>query len=154
MHKKIMSFSFYRTLTLFLVFCVNNLATAEIYKWVDEQGNTHYTQTPPPEVDDIEKLDLPSPVDTDAANQALEQRNKMLNELREERNEKRELQQNNESEVVKNEQQCEQARKRLASYQRPRVNVKNPDGSQRNLTEEERQAEIQKSKEYIKKACE
>ena len=28
--------------------CVSPSVAAKMYKWVDEQGNTHYTQTPPP----------------------------------------------------------------------------------------------------------
>ena len=32
---------------LIIALSLTNLANAEIYKWTDAQGNTHYTQTPP-----------------------------------------------------------------------------------------------------------
>lgn len=33
--------------TLIVATSLTNFASAEIYKWTDAQGNTHYTQTPP-----------------------------------------------------------------------------------------------------------
>ena len=32
---------------LIMALSLTNFASAEIYKWTDAQGNTHYTQTPP-----------------------------------------------------------------------------------------------------------
>ena len=58
-----------------------------------------------------------------------------------------------EQETVEKTEKCEQAKKRLASYQRPRVNIKQADGSLRSIPEDKRQAEIKKSEDYIKKLC-
>lgn len=33
---------------LCLAACASQMATAEMYKWTDKNGETHYTQTPPP----------------------------------------------------------------------------------------------------------
>lgn len=63
------------------------------------------------------------------------------------------MKQQAEEDALVKQQKCEQANKHLASYQRPRVNVENPDGPFRALSEEERQSEIAKSKEYINKIC-
>jgi hypothetical protein len=39
-----------RTVLLtFSMLCYSAVASAALYKWVDEKGNTHYTSTPPPE---------------------------------------------------------------------------------------------------------
>ena len=48
---------------------------------------------------------------------------------------------------------CEKARARLESWQRPRVDYIEPDGTSRRATEEERQAEIKKSQESIDEFC-
>lgn len=43
-------------------------AAADMYKWVDEKGVTHYSETPPPEGTKAKKLDLvPSPPNAPAA---------------------------------------------------------------------------------------
>ena len=38
-------------------------AEARMYKWVDEEGNTHYTQSPPPGDIEPETLKLPADID-------------------------------------------------------------------------------------------
>ena len=48
---------------------------------------------------------------------------------------------------------CEQAKKRLASYQRPRVNLVDKDGNYTVAGEDKRQAEIKKSQDLITKLC-
>jgi len=126
---------------------------AEMYKWVDEQGNTHYTQSPPPGDINAEAIKPPPKVDTDGASKTLEQQKKTVNDLREKRITTAEEKQKAEEEAAEKESKCQQAKARLASYQRPRVNLKNPDGTLRVVAEEERQAEIKKSQEYVNKAC-
>ena len=46
-----------------------------------------------------------------------------------------------------------QAKKQLANYQHPKVNIKESDGNYRALGEEERQAGLKKSEELVKKSC-
>ena len=48
---------------------------------------------------------------------------------------------------------CGKAKARLASYERPRVNVKDKDGNPARVPEEQRQKEIEKSKELVAKLC-
>jgi len=133
------------------LFSLNCLAVT--YKWEDEQGNTHYSQTPPTSDVEVKTIDPPPKVDTEAASKALEEQNKKVSELREKRLTATEEQEKAVSEKAEKDKKCQQAKDRLASYQRPRVNLENPDGTIRTISEEERQAEINKSKEYIEKAC-
>lgn len=126
---------------------------AAMYKWVDEQGNTHYTQTPPNTDVEVETIKPPPKVDTKAAAKALEEQNKKVSDLREKRLTEAEEQEKAEKEQAEKQQKCQQAKARLASYQRPRVNLENPDGTIRTVSEEERQAEIKKSKDYIEEIC-
>lgn len=45
-----------------------------VYKWVDGEGQTHYSQSPPPDLPpgEVQQLKGPPGVDTEAARQALE----------------------------------------------------------------------------------
>ncbi len=133
------------------LFCINSYA--EMYKWVDEEGNTHYTQSPPPSDITVETIKPPPKVDTEGASKTLDQQKKKANDLREKRITTAEEKQKAEEEAAEKEKKCQQAKARLASYQRPRVNLNNPDGTVRVISEDERQAEIKKSNEYIEKAC-
>lgn len=126
---------------------------AEMYKWADDDGNIHYSQSPPIDSDDVEVIKPPPRVDTEKAAKALEKQKKNVDKLREDRITKKEDKQKQEEEALAKQEKCQQARKRFGSYNRPRVNVENSDGSLRVLSEEERQSEIEKSKESVKKLC-
>ncbi|MEM7027872.1 MAG: DUF4124 domain-containing protein [Pseudomonadota bacterium] len=133
------------------MFSINS--QAEMYKWVDEQGNTHYTQSPPPDDIKAETIKPPSKVDTDGATKTLEQKKKKVDDLREKRITSAEEKQKAENDIREKEEKCNQAKERLASYQRPRVSLENPDGSLRVIPEEERQVEIKKSQGYVTEFC-
>ena len=45
---KLLTLSVRVVTALTLTLALANTTSAEIYKWTDAQGNTHYTQTPPP----------------------------------------------------------------------------------------------------------
>lgn len=124
-----------------------------MYKWIDAEGNTHYTQSPPPDGIEGESIKPPTRVDTESAVKALDKQKQATDKLREGRITAKEEKQKAEEDALAQLQECEQAKKRLASYQRPRVNIINEDGSQRTIPEEERQAEIKKSQAYVDKAC-
>lgn len=126
---------------------------AEMYKWVDEDGNTHYSQSPPVDNVNIETIKSQSSVDTETARKALEKQKQTADKLREARITKKDEKQKAEDDELEKQKKCQQAKKRLASYQRPRVNIKNEDGSQKTIPEEQRQAEIKKSQDYVDKVC-
>ena len=44
---------------------ISPVSQAKMYKWVDADGNTHYTQTPPPDGITKEDLNLPASVNLD-----------------------------------------------------------------------------------------
>ncbi len=134
---------------IFLSFSIN----AAMYKWVDEDGNTHYSQSAPVDNTDVEEIEPPSKVDTESAANKVKNENETADKLRDDRITKKEEKLKAEEDAIAEKQKCEQARKRLASYQRNRVNLKNSDGSNRVISEEERQSEIAKSKENIKTFC-
>ena len=142
-----------RAVIFIFSFTFSAFSYAEMYKWVDEEGNTHYTQSPPPGDINAESIKPPPKIDTESASKDLEKKQERVEKLREQRITSAEEQEKAAQEEAEKEEECRKAKARLASYQRPRVNVQNPDGSLRVLPENERQAEIKKSEEYVKKAC-
>ena len=130
-------------------------ASAEIYKWVDEEGKVHYGEKPPSTIteDGIKTIKYKDNVNTRSANEALKKKSKSLNKLSKKRKEKREDAAAKKEELAKNKVLCEQAKKNLANYQFPKVSIKEDDGSVRALGEEERQLGIKKSEEIVKQVC-
>ncbi|WP_410211583.1 DUF4124 domain-containing protein [Aquirhabdus sp.] len=51
-----------------LIMSVGMSYAQPFYKWTDEQGSTHYTQTPPPQKQ-VKKLDVNTHVPTDSASE-------------------------------------------------------------------------------------
>jgi hypothetical protein len=130
-----------------------SLVYGDIYRWVDPQGVTHYTQSPPETAPYQTLKGPPRPADAQPANdaggnsddttpagdQAQQQAQadpaaKMTPEQRE--------------------QKCLGEQKRLASLERrPQVLLQYPDGRVKRLSEDERQAEIVNTKNRVGKYC-
>lgn len=128
-------------------------AAADIYKWVDGEGNTHYTQHPPPAGIKGETMTSSAKVDADAAKKRAQKQIDMSNEARDARLKQAEEKQKAEAEQAKQKERCEQAKKRFASYSRARVNIVGKDGTRTRATEEQRQAELAKAEKAIKELC-
>jgi len=133
-------------------------AAAEIYKWVDADGNVQYTQSPPPDGIQGKEIQPPPPppdADVEAADQALEKRVEGEQKTEEAQKEQTGERAKTEEDAAKQAQRCEQAKARVASYERPRVTVedKSAEGGRRRATEEERQAELAKSEAAVNEFC-
>ena len=129
----------------------HSLATA--YKWVDEDGNTHYTQTPPPGNTPGEAINRPPRVDTEAAQGKIKALTERADKLQAERAEKAEKRRQQLAQEAEQATLCQQARASRASYERPRVNEVMADGSRRIMGEEERQAGLARAKTLVSKFC-
>ena len=128
-------------------------ALARMYQWVDAQGNTHYTQSPPPDGIEGRVIKPPPVIDSAKAQEQLQNRQQLLDTLREKRINNNQAERQKKQDVDQQKARCEQAKARLASYQRPRVSLIGEDGSPSRATEEQRQAEITRSKEYVRELC-
>lgn len=136
-----------------LLLALSATASAQVYKWVDAQGNTHFGAQPP-EGQDATKINtsaaqpkaaapapataapLPSPTE-DPAQKAIDEKVK--------------------KEVAESEAQrakyCEVTRTNLAQLQNnPRVKTE-VNGEMRRLTEEERQSQIAENQKGIAENC-
>ena len=126
---------------------------ARVYKWVDENGKTHYTQSPPPGDTQAEQLKLNTKVDTESAQKQLEEQKNKADELQSKRYKKAEIAQKEKELAAKKEARCNQAKASKASFERPRVNAVNDDGSRRIMNEEERLEGLTKAIKEVKEAC-
>jgi len=98
-----------RTITftlVFLGFFVPNIAVAEVYKWVDEEGRTHYGEKPP--VDDASRIEIEeSPQIEDSLNQQSIEQQKLLQIYEEERKLKKEEKLKADQEKAERTKQCQ-----------------------------------------------
>jgi len=127
----------------------------QVYKWVDENGTTVYSQTPPPR-QQAEKIAPPPPPPTnpETARQELDAQIKRLDEARTTR-----LMTEQEGTAKRTSQQqskaaCEQARQRLAAIPAsPQVVMQSPDGTARRLSYEELQKLREEAEKQVADFC-
>ena len=131
------------------------------YKWVDENGRTHYSQSLPKDVneDDITRVKASGSVSSDAekAKEKLEKRRKARARTEEQQNndalekEQADIEAKNKETIKAN---CEIARSNIDRLNvSARTRIRNAEGEYEYLTQETRDAEIKKNREYIKKNC-
>ena len=140
---------------LFVLFLIASVPVyAAMYKWVDANGEVHYSQYPPVDVNDAQIIKPPSSVDTEKANQELDVQRKGFDKLREGRLKKAEEQQKENDKLALEKANCEKAKTSLSSFSmRPTVQIVQEDGSRVRATEEERQEKIREANEKIKEWC-
>ena len=142
-------------LSAFSLLCATAEAT-KIYKWVDENGITQYTQYPPPEKFESSEIrtQIQRPEEAQAARDALRAR---VDALDERRSDKKLAQEEGEEAVVQRkelEAVCESTRKRLSEFESGRrLAEKQDDGSFVPVSEERRTAEIAKMQKRLQERC-
>ncbi|MBL1143150.1 MAG: DUF4124 domain-containing protein [Proteobacteria bacterium] len=137
-----------------IMLLISTVSTAEMYKWVDENGDTHYSQSPPVSDVKVEKIAPPPAVDPSNAQQDLQRTVEKVNSLREERLVARENQEKEKDEEKRKKEQCQQLKESLNSLTvRPRANKVDEEGNLVRMTEEERQEKIENTKQQMKEKC-
>ena len=135
-------------------------ANAEIYKWVDENGNVQFGDKPAADTD-AEKVIIKeaAPVSTDPDAKALiERQNKLLRIMEEERREN-EKERKLAREKEKKEKETRKENCALAIDYKRNLDVSGPiydldeEGNRVYLTEEENKAERQRAEEQVAKWC-
>ncbi len=130
-------------------------AFAELYKWKDEQGQVHYTQTPPPGGKAVETVRATkAPAGAGEAQKKLDEKLKQFNETREQRAKATEEKKAAEAEDAKRKENCEMAKRRLNGLEGSnRVYEYDSKGERVRLGEEQRQAHIEETKKQIADLC-
>ncbi|MCG8673336.1 MAG: DUF4124 domain-containing protein [Pseudomonadales bacterium] len=130
---------------------------AKYYKWVDEDGVTHYSAQPPAAgKGEVIKVRSGASSDKDTAMKKLEEQRAKLQQDIENRDnpktdEQKEIEARN-NEIVK--RNCEIHRQNLkVMTESGRVRVQDENGESVVLPEEKRQARMKEAREYIQKNC-
>ncbi len=135
--------------------------SAEVYKWVDEDGNVHYTDQPPPQGHDAEELILESSPSGDDVREAQERLDRLKakqqtgQDQRSAAKEQKRLQKELEQEQrVDRQRQCILALKdfRALTTKLPVYSL-DQTGDRVYLDAEERAAEIERKRADINKFC-
>lgn len=146
----------WQTLLSTLLLCgVSTICSAQMYKWVDEQGDTHYSEIPPPKGDVTTVAPPPPPAVAPAqAQQQLEQRQEKLNELADQRSKASAdaaLEDQQQKDMRTN---CERAKATLAGlYAGGNRLYKDSKGNVTRMNEKQRQENIEKAQEMRRKYC-
>jgi len=127
--------------------------SAEMYKWVDENGVTQFSQTPPPGKTDVQTLNVKVTPADPAAAEKLKARVEGLDKIRDTRAEDQQLKGQVEEAKAVNEENCRRARARLAAYTVPNALIEQADGSRARVDEATRQKELTASQEMVKTYC-
>ena len=126
-----------------------------IYKWVDDSGAVHYSQTPPPDAQAQEMKPAPGPADDPAAisGKLQKQVDAMEERLSEQREGAADAQQWAEIQKIRRDN-CATAKANLAKLQQGGNRAyRTPDGEVVRLTEEERQRRINETNRQIQENC-
>ena len=125
---------------------------AALYKWVDIEGNIRYSERKPV-YDEFEELKPPSNVDTESAIETFEGKQKKAADLEGKKKEEAELARIDAENAERKKSNCQLARDRLASYDKPNMILFHEDGSRAMVTKEERQGQIGIANDMIKEFC-
>lgn len=131
------------------------IAHAAMYKWVDENGVTQYSQFPPPNREYQTVVPPPPPAeDPEGAQQQLEELLQNQDEARKAQSEAAEQEQKTAAAAERRKQNCAMARSNLdkinnAGHRR----IIGPDGVAYYQTEEERQQRISEAQKQIEEFC-
>jgi hypothetical protein len=129
---------------------------AAVYKWVDADGNTNYTQHPPPVDIEGDIIKPPPDIDTKGALKGLNENQKLLEDKQKEREKQAEDQEFDEANAAIRRSNCQLGRDKMASLRltaKPQSRSVSEDGTVYKKTEEQWQAEIKQAQEIIDKNC-
>ncbi len=141
---------------ILLLFLLPLAAAAQVYKWVDEQGQTHYSQQPP--VEQKSQQINPSTgggLGNDEAAKQRDQYREMFASPDEKKAKEAEEQAKKKAEYEKElKARCDRVRASLTAMQNnPGRRLKNDKGEVIRLTEEQRQKDMKTAQEWLEKNC-
>ncbi|MEE8382401.1 MAG: DUF4124 domain-containing protein [Thermodesulfobacteriota bacterium] len=138
---------------IFFLFCASH-ANAEVYKWIDENGNIVYGDKPTSS--DANKIKIKSaPVQDQVVQERNEKQDKLLNIMQQERDERNVLKKEEKRKKEEQMKVCADARKELQEIKDASFLYRETDDPNNPaiITDEERKTEQLKYKKYIKKHC-
>lgn len=146
----------HRTPLLILALTCATPLSAETYRWVDENGATVYSQSPPPAGRQAETIKPPPPpaITPEEARRKLDEQRQFLEDRREDREIGKEKTAAGKEETQRRSQNCQAARANLKQLEgNTQVRMRDADGQYRRYTEEERQAKMAEARQQIEQYC-
>jgi hypothetical protein len=132
---------------------VGTAAAGGLYKWVDKDGQTHYSEFPPPG-EKAQALKPPPKVDTESAVDALKAKQEAFKKQDEAADKAKQAATKKSTEMQQKKQRCETARRDLERLQNAqRIYQTDKDGNRVRLGEDQRQAQIKEREKIISKDC-
>lgn len=150
-----------RRLTLSVLLALSALTVqAEIYRWVDDQGVTQYSQTPPTGRDASTVKPPPAPsIDPEQARREQQRQiTESLDDYLEDRALAKEKRAKAEEDQARKDKNCEAGRFNLSNLQSDSTKkivrqIRKPDGTIVPLSDDERQQKIKEAEAVIKENC-
>lgn len=129
-------------------------ASAETYRWVNEDGVVTFSQTPPPDAkaETVKIRSTPSS-SADTSEDRLEKLRQRLADSEEDRELKKTKQKDLAEDKARNKQNCNAARKNLAQLTALANRLYKVGDEYLRLTEEDRQKRMQQARDQIKEHC-
>ena len=150
-----------RALTAAACFALGfGLAHAQtMYKWVDEKGTTHFSESPPPDdpksktkATKVEPKVTP-PSSPSAYKDNAEKWREQETDFKKRQIDKGQKESVDAQDKAKRSAECDRVRIRLANFQQRRIYKDNPDGTRTWVEDKERDAEIESMKDAIRQKC-
>ncbi|MGH8478089.1 MAG: DUF4124 domain-containing protein [Gammaproteobacteria bacterium] len=127
---------------------------AEMYKWRDAEGQVHYSESPPPGRP-AETIKPPPKVDSTRAREALDKEIERFDIRADERQDREDEARKKATEDKENQSACQEARRQAESLaDSPRSYRTESDGTRVIQTDEEHQASVAKTRDWIALHCE
>lgn len=140
---------------LILLSLISSIAVADAYRWTDENGQIIYSQQPPTN-QNATQIKAPPPPASSATTEKTSAQKLIDTEKAAEKKAKEQQQAARIDKITAEEKQanCVKAKQQLANLQlKNRVKMISPDGQATMLSEQQKLAEIAKTKEAIKAYC-
>lgn len=138
---------------VFIMLFFHSASFAEIYKWTDDDGNIHYTESPPISDREVEIITPVKSISTTNAENELQKQVEAADSQREARSASKEEKAKAKADAAQQEIICRQLNARLRDLGQPRLNRIDEEGNRIRLTEEQRQADIKQTQLDINEQC-
>ncbi len=145
---------------LFVLLCVCGTSNSEIYKWVDENGKVHYSQTPPSK--SAEKMDIEQGAEIDSgsykkdqSSSSVDSQKKYSDYLEQERLERKEKREQKKKEREEARSKCNSVRAQLGDMEQGGILYYelDKDGERKFVSDDRVEARKKKLRNYLKRNC-
>lgn len=131
-----------------------NLAHAEVYRWTDENGKVHYSDSPPKNIAHEDISEKVRPINYEQSGEEREKLGKIFApETPEEKQLKQQQQQAQRQQAAKQEQKCNEARRLYNIVKDERFYMIDEDGKSYDISKEEAKQRREEIEKFLQENC-